>query len=177
MKNTLRSIVVLGSVMLVLAGCVSPQLSETRTGTLVYGSFTYEDGRLSVVAYRDRAMVVGFSSQMRTLDEGAFYRENMQPGEYLIGNVNFVTGLGGRADFSFGLGATPPRFVVGDAPLVYVGAYRFGSIEEGFLLDEAQMTPDRSVTETDVLEAILPHAEGTEWEGLIRDRIRELDGR
>jgi hypothetical protein len=111
-------------------------------------------------------------------DKGAFYNETIEPGSYQL------SGLGGRGKgflifasndiYKFTFPAQAEGIRASQAgKLYYIGSYKLMS--KGDLFSQTYyIVPSKSPTPKEILEMILPHAKGNQWEPLIERRIKEL---
>lgn len=104
----------------------------------------------------------------------AFYLENLPKGDYRI--AHFVRRLR-KMSYVVELPAAGPEaraFQIDKPGLYFVGSYKYTQYDRGDNKLEYEFKPAAWPTEKQVLEIILPQAQGTQWEDLIRKRIAEL---
>lgn len=161
--------------------------SDMKKGrSLVYGfydvsevGFNIKEARIFKVTIEDGERKYE-TIDMRTADDGFFYIENLEPGNYEFG---YIVGTGGNALYNWHIpdGITNKEFksaiiTIKEPGLYYVGSYKSykmydgGMFGEDFFQTRSEILPD----EKTILKRVLKHTEGDGWDVLIKNKLKKL---
>jgi len=166
--------------------------SDKDTGTsMVYGFIdsTETDTSLYKYSIAKKETRNGVSEyefyDTRTADNGMFYLEDLEPGEYLLSKMHaksypifgepyYVTLPDGDSGKEFALATVkitkPGIYYMGTYKIYVMKNQTFGHSE--ILSTRSEVSP----SEDDILKQILPHLKGTGWDKDVAKRLKEIKG-
>jgi hypothetical protein len=166
---------------LAVDGCASRQHAREREDSdrsLAFGYLDTRESNTVLDSFRFAANAPGRKDdglEARVVgSDDAFFLENMKSGSYRLSL--FVTRLGAASYTQFFPQAGPGvhGFKIDKPGLHYLGAYKYKRAKTGFNQYKFELIPLTSPNQKEVLQKILPHTKGTQWEDVIRKRLREL---
>lgn len=145
--------------------------------SLVYGYLDMSDAPTDVDWVDIKQMAPPTEKPYRgaRVDDGAFYSETLPPGSYMI------SGFGGSSFWHKGViydisrQGAPIRVRIQKPGMYFLGSWKVTQVDTGFFeAPKFEVQRVGSPTEREVLEKMLPEAEGTWWEGQIKRRLAAL---
>ncbi len=107
-----------------------------------------------------------------------FWDDNVKPGSYYVyefGDTHYSFEIDTRIDYTYRFKAkpNPTKIDIKKAGVYFVGSYKYKKIKSEDEND-FMMVSVKSVTEGMLLKKMMEQAKGTQWKGLIRNRMSEI---
>lgn len=188
MKRVLFVLLAVGLLQLSGCGGLGPKLSEMEGDktALIYGYLDMSDAPsyLNWVYFKQFRPVTDEAEtgmRLTCLESGGcvFYREVPTNGAYQLtrfgGNTNSFFSSADYYNFYFpSHGKNETAVKTRKSGLYYIGAFKYVDVKTGFFEQGKFDLKAVKKSKKELLQALLPHAKGTQWEALINGSISRM---
>jgi hypothetical protein len=160
---------ILGVALLACGGGLSKDIEqpEVEQASFVFGHLDMEDAStdVDVVTFERLAPRTDENFYNFRVDDGTFYAEYIPPGSYVLDGFSSGGGMFSRpTHYAVPRQQSPIRLTIPTAGVYYVGSWKYLEVETGFFeAGKFDIAPVGTPTPKELVQVILPHAEGTNW--------------